>query len=69
MQRMTIVECVSSGRLYVNEIISRGYRPLIVNAITIDPFILNYREVIRRSIGTRPITSTSAGTSTGSWRS
>ncbi len=51
MQHMAIVECVSSGRLYVNEIISRGYRPLIVNVITTDPYLLNYREMIRRSIG------------------
>ena len=35
----------------MNEIISRGYRPLIVNVISTDPYILNYREMIRRSIG------------------
>ncbi len=51
MQYMAVVECVSSGRLYIKEIISRGYKPLIVNPLGEDPYRIQYREMIRKSIG------------------
>ncbi len=51
MQHIAIVECVSSGRLYVDEIIARGYRPLIINTSLDNEFIRNYREMMAKGIG------------------
>ena len=31
MKYIAVVECVSSGRLYINDIISHGYRPLVID--------------------------------------
>ncbi len=31
MKYIGVVECISSGRLYIGDIISRGYKPLIIN--------------------------------------
>ena len=51
MQYMAIVECVSSGRLYVDEIISRGFRPLIININNRSEDIVRYREIIAKGLG------------------
>ncbi len=51
MQHIAVVECVSSGRLYIDEIISRGYRPLIINTSLDTEFIRNYREMVAKGIG------------------
>lgn len=51
MQYMVIVECVSSGRLYVDDIISHGYKPLVVNTNNTFPDIVNYRKIIAKGLG------------------
>lgn len=45
MKYIGIVECVSSGRLYIDDIISIGYRPLIINIDTRSEAVLNYRRI------------------------
>ena len=51
MQYMVIVECVSSGRLYVDDIISHGYKPLVVNTNNYCEDIVNYRKIIAKGLG------------------
>ncbi len=48
---MAVVECISSGRLYINDIISHGYRPLVINPKGADKHRLHYREMIMKGIG------------------
>ena len=53
MQYMAIVECISSGRLYVNEIVSRGYRPLIINTNRNNEYTNAYRDMVAKGLGDR----------------
>ena len=53
MQYMVIVECISSGILYVDEIISRGYKPLVVNVNMDTDEIKGYRELVARRYADR----------------
>ena len=53
MQYMVIVECVSSGILYVDEIISRGYKPLVVNTNTDTKELRNYRDLVAKRYADR----------------
>ena len=53
MQYMVIVECISSGILYVDEIISRGYKPLVVNVNMDTDEINEYREIIAKRYSDR----------------
>mgnify|MGYP002624348904 CR=1 FL=1 len=48
MQYMAVVECVSSGRLYIDDIISHGYRPLIVNTRANFEYLVNYRKILSK---------------------
>ena len=51
MKYMAIVECVSSGRLYVDDIISHGYRPLVINVKDAEADLIRYRGIIRKGLG------------------
>ncbi len=51
MKYMAVVECISSGRLYINDIISHGYRPLVINSKGADDYRKHYREMIMKGIG------------------
>ena len=51
MQYMGIVECVSSGRLYIKDIISHGYKPLIINVKDPTDYLVEYREIIAKGFG------------------
>ena len=51
MKYMGIVECVSSGRLYIKDIISHGYRPLIINIKNPTEYLVEYREIIAKGFG------------------
>ena len=53
MQYMVIVECISSGILYVDEIISRGYKPLVVNVNMDTEEIKGYRELVAKRYSDR----------------
>ena len=53
MKYMAVVECISSGRLYINDIISHGYRPLVINSKGADDYRKHYREMIMKGIGDR----------------
>ncbi len=53
MQYMVIVECVSSGMLYIDEIISRGYKPLVVNVHRCTEEMKNYRAIIAKRYADR----------------
>ena len=53
MQYMVIVECISSGILYVDEIISRGYKPLVVNVNMDTEEINGYRELVAKRYSDR----------------
>ena len=53
MQYIVIVECVSSGILYIDEIISRGYRPLVVNTLIGMEDVIEYREIIGKRYADR----------------
>ena len=53
MQYMAIVECISSGMLYIDEIISRGYKPLVVNAYNVGEGQREYRELIAKRYADR----------------
>ena len=46
MQYIAVVECVSSGILYIDEIISRGYRPLVVNVKECPQDLIEYRKIL-----------------------
>ena len=48
---MGIVECASSARLYVEDIIMHGYKPLIINPKGVSEFFLSYREMMSKEIG------------------
>lgn len=50
MQYMGIVECVSSGRLYVDDIISHGYMPLIINVKIVSDYVQNYRRILSKEL-------------------
>ena len=50
MKYMGIVECASTGRLYVNDIIAQGYRPLVINVKEVTEDLLNYRRIISEEI-------------------
>ena len=55
MRYVAVVECVSSGILYVDEIISRGFKPLVVNVwmpeATED--LAHYREMVAKRYSDR----------------
>ncbi len=55
MQYVAVVECVSSGILYVDEIITRGFKPLVVNVnmpvVTED--LAHYREMVAQRYSDR----------------
>ena len=51
MKYMAVVECISSGRLYIDDIISHGYRPLIINTICVAEDLLEYRKIIAKGLG------------------
>ena len=51
MQYMAVVECASSGRLYIDDIISYGYKPLVINIKNPTDSIVNYRALIRKGLG------------------
>ena len=51
MKYMAVVECVSSGRLYIDDIISHGYRPLIINLNIHTEEMDEYRKLIAKGIG------------------
>jgi len=51
MKYMAIVECVSSGILYIDEIISHEYKPLVINTNVSTPDLDNYRTMLRGSLG------------------
>lgn len=51
MEYMGIVECASSARLYVDDIIMHGYKPLIINPKGVSEFYLSYREMMSKEIG------------------
>ena len=51
MKYMAVVECVSSGRLYIDDIISHGYRPLIINLNIHTEEMEEYRKLIAKGIG------------------
>ncbi len=51
MEYMAVVECVSSGRLYIDDIISHGYRPLIINTKLKTSDLFTYREIVSKGIG------------------
>ncbi len=53
MQYMVIVECISSGILYVDEIISRGYKPLVINTKNPTEDALNYRRIVAQRYSDR----------------
>lgn len=46
MKYIGVVECISSGRLYIGDIISRGYKPLIINTPLDQDWIYEYRRII-----------------------
>ncbi len=48
MKYIGVVECVSSGRMYVDDIIALGYTPLIINTHTESATVHNYRKILRR---------------------
>ncbi|MBE6524599.1 MAG: ATP-grasp domain-containing protein [Thermoplasmata archaeon] len=55
MKYIAVVECVSSGILYVDEIISRGFKPLIVN-VYMSEFtedLVHYREMVAQRYADR----------------
>lgn len=51
MKYMAVVECVSSGRLYIDDIISHGYKPLIINLNIHTEDMDEYRKLIAKGIG------------------
>ena len=50
MKYMAVVECISSGHLYINDIISHGYRPLVINPKGACEYDIAYREAIKKGI-------------------
>ncbi len=66
MKYMAVVECISSGRLYINDIISHGYRPLVINPKGADKHRLHYREMIMKGIGDKADYTTRTRISTSS---
>ena len=50
MQYMAIVECASSAILYVDEMISRGYKPLVINVREAQEYVVEYRKLLRKSL-------------------
>ena len=46
MKHIGIVECISTGRLYVNDIIAKGFRPLIINTMDATEHCIDYRRII-----------------------
>ncbi len=46
---MAVVECVSSGTLYIDEIIAHGYKPLVINTNIKTHDLDNYRAILRES--------------------
>ena len=53
MQYMAIVECISSGILYIDEIISRGYKPLVVNVYRVGEGHTEYRKLVAKRYADR----------------
>lgn len=50
MKYIGVVECISSGRMYIADITSLGYRPLVINLNMNDEFLLNYRRMLREDL-------------------
>lgn len=50
MQYIGIVECVSSGRLFIDDIISHGYKPLVINVKICTDYVKNYRRIISKEL-------------------
>ena len=53
MKYMAVVECISSGKMYVGDILSRGYRPLIINMREASRDTLECRMMLSAEIGNR----------------
>ncbi len=53
MEYMGIVECFSSGRLYVDDIIVNGFKPLVINAKGNSEFVTAYRSMMSKELGNK----------------
>ncbi|MCQ2070889.1 MAG: ATP-grasp domain-containing protein [archaeon] len=55
MQSIAIVEALSSGQMYMADIVARGYNPIYIISKTIadDPYAKHYRELCARNFGNK----------------
>ena len=55
MKSIAIVEALSSGQMYIGDIIARGYNPIyiICKEIANDSFTVNYRNICSRNFGNK----------------
>lgn len=55
MKSIAVVEALSSGQMYIADIIARGYKPIYIISKTIanDPFCINYRKMCARNFGNK----------------
>ena len=53
MKYMGVVECISSGRLYIGDIIAHGYKPLIINTLNKTEHVIEYRKLLAKGFGDR----------------
>ncbi|MCQ2078867.1 MAG: ATP-grasp domain-containing protein [archaeon] len=55
MQSIAIVEALSSGQMYIRDIIERGYNPIYITtkALSDDPFFAEYRMMCVRNFGAK----------------
>ena len=50
MKYICVVECISTGRAYINDIIAKGYKPLIVNTQGATEHMILYRETLAKEL-------------------
>lgn len=55
MKSIAIVEAISSGQMYIGDIIARGYKPIyiICKEIANEPFVTHYRKMCARNFGNK----------------